>query len=132
MALKKLRDFVKFDEKDFFKNKKLGFMSCEIWKERTVQDDPNSAVEKGTKVTVVIKEDDTSYNLRNADPISNKGETFVVKVPNKKVEDFKDFNMFVTDVRLESVEKASVYGEFSNNLSIVADVVKAVVPVQNR
>lgn len=109
MALKNLRQFLDFNQQEFFKNKKLSFLNCV-----ELQD------AKGVKITLLILDDNTNYiNEKN-----NLGEQVTVKVLGKTLNNYSDFQPLITVCNITNVKKAVVYGEFQNQLSITADVSK--------
>ena len=78
-------------------------------------------MEKGVKVGLLIFSDDSDYpNEKN-----NLGEQLVVKVPFATLEDYASYQPLVTICEIIDIEKATVYGEYRNQLSITAKVVKA-------
>ena len=106
MALKKLNQFNYFDAEGFFSKLKLITVGSTVWKEY------GSNVVKGTKLEVVIASDKHRYN-------SNMYEKLTVKLPKEM-----DVPMNV-EVKLINPE-ASIYGEYRNQLSIVAEDVQVV------
>lgn len=130
MSLKNLSQFQMFDVNSFMRGKALGFMSAEPWVTRTDSGQKDAkgnviynSTDEGVKVNVVIKTDETDYREpKKGELVRNTGKTFAVKVPHKSLDDFKDFQMFVTDVYIRNVQKASIYGDYKNELSITADV----------
>ncbi|WP_373760110.1 hypothetical protein [Streptococcus ferus] len=109
MALKNLRSFLQFNSTDFFAKKKLCYLnSKELFDE------------KGIKVTLLILEDDTEYNSLN----DNLGEQIYVKVTNKKINDFEDFQPLQTLCKIINITKATVYGDYQNQLSLTGEVIK--------
>ncbi|WP_261379609.1 hypothetical protein [Streptococcus sp. sy004] len=72
-------------------------------------------------MSLLIFADDTSYpNDKN-----NLGELLVVKVPFASISDYSDFQPMVTPCEITQVEKASIYGEYRNQLSLTGQVVRA-------
>ncbi|GAB6683396.1 hypothetical protein [Streptococcus uberis] len=109
MALKNLRQFLDFNQQEFFKNKKLCYLNCIELPEK-----------KGVKITLLILEDNTDYtNEKN-----NLGEQITVKILDKNISYFSEFQPLKTHCNITNVKKAVVYGEFQNQLSIIGDVVK--------
>ena len=77
-------------------------------------------IEKGVKVGVLIFSDESDYpNEKN-----NIGEQLTVKVPLASMEDYDSFQPMITTCEIVDVEKATVYGEYRNQLSIIAKVVE--------
>ena len=113
MALKKLSQFERFDAEGFFSNIDLGTVGQSEWK------DFESGEHKGTKVEVVIIGDKHNYNSANGEHISNIYEKLTVKIP-------KDIDVPMNShVRLLNVY-ATVYGQYRNQLSIVADDIEVI------
>ncbi|HIV42590.1 MAG TPA: hypothetical protein H9904_11550, partial [Candidatus Mediterraneibacter guildfordensis] len=75
----------------------------------------------GTKIEVVIVEDKTRYTYKDGEVVSNRFEKLVYKVK-------KDVKVPI-DARVEPVNPvATVYGDFRNQLSIVADDIRIISP----
>ena len=107
MTLKKLSSFLKFDSKSFFDGKEFLLSKIEEWREedKTV----------GTKVTGVIFKDSTNYG--DSGIALNKGESITFKV-TKPATEFTEWKPFATLFRVTDVNKATVYGDFRNQLSM--------------
>lgn len=118
MSLKNLSHFTEFNASLFLAHKELRFISATSWVEKT---ESGSNIEKGVKVGLLIFVDDSDY-LNEKD---NLGEQLVVKVPFASLDDFADFQPMLTICEITDIEKAVVYGEYRNQLSITAKVVKA-------
>lgn len=118
MSLKNLSHFTEFNASLFLAHKELRFISATSWVEKT---ESGSNIEKGVKVGLLIFVDDSDY-LNEKD---NLGEQLVVKVPFASLDDFTDFQPMLTICEITDIEKAVVYGEYRNQLSITAKVVKA-------
>lgn len=118
MSLKNLSHFTAFNAPEFLKRKELRFVSITRWIEKG---DSGSEIEKGVKVGLLIFVDDSDY-LNEKD---NLGEQLVVKVPFASLDDFADFQPMITICEITDIEKVVVYGEYRNQLSITAKVVKA-------
>ena len=112
MSLKKLANFQAFDAPRFFKGKAFLFTKLEEWKEG---DDADHMVSVGTKVTGVIYQDDASYghDLKGV----NEGESLTFKV-RQPLSAFADWQAFGTRFLVEKVEKASIWGDYRNQLSV--------------
>ena len=121
MSLKSLTSFTYFDLEAFLREKRLLFVKADPWEETTA--DGSKRVE-GAKVVLQIAEDRTTYSKPD---VSNFGEQLKVKVrginPSAYNTKLKHLQTFVS---IDDVEKAVVYGEYKNELSIIA-VVNAVV-----
>ena len=118
MPLKNLSYFTEFNASLFLAKKELRFISATRWVEKI---DKSSEVEKGVKVGLLIFSDDSDYpNDKN-----NLGEQLVAKVPYATLEDYANYQAMMTVCEIVDIEKAIVYGEYRNQLSITAKVVKA-------
>lgn len=118
MALKNLNSFLSFDAPLFLARKELRFVSATHWVERG---DNDVETEKGVKVALLIFSDDSDY----PNDKTNLGEQLIVKVPFATLHDFEEFLPMQTICEVTDVEKAVVYGEYRNQLSLTAAVIKA-------
>ncbi|TWS94800.1 MULTISPECIES: hypothetical protein [unclassified Streptococcus] len=118
MALKNLNFFLSFNAPLFLARKELRFVSASRWSEKG---ENGSETEKGVKVALLIFLDDSDY----PNDKTNLGEQLIVKVPYASLDDFKDFLPMKTVCELINIEKAVVYGEYRNQLSLTASVIKA-------
>lgn len=109
MALKSLREFLKFDAVSFFKGKQLLLMRETPWK------DYDSGKEVGAKLKVIIWSDDTKYTKEG---VSNEGSEMDIKISGLRAEDIDRNNRGF--IRLSN-PTGVVYGEYQNELSIKAD-----------
>lgn len=108
-----LNDFAPFDMAAFSKGKTFMTTGHRPWKDYETQQ------VRGEKVEVVILTDETEYKTKPGEEVSNRFEKFTVKVP-KPVD-------IPVNVMVELVNaKASIYGEYRNQLSVVADDVRVV------
>ncbi|ANR74811.1 hypothetical protein MK391_08560 [Streptococcus oralis] len=115
MALKNLTHFTEFDASRFLSRKELRFVSAKRWIEKS---ETGSEIEKGVKVGVLIFSDDSDYpNEKN-----NIGEQLTVKVPLASMKDYDSYQPMLTTVEIVDIEKAVVYGEYRNQLSLIAKV----------
>lgn len=74
---------------------------------------------RGEKVDVVILTDETEYKAKPGEIVTNRFEKLTVKIP-------KTLDVPV-NVMVEMVNpKASIYGEYRNQLSVVADDIRIV------
>lgn len=112
MSLKKLTSFQTFDSTSFFKDKAFLFTKSEDWKEG---EDSDHMVSVGTKVTGVIFQDETNYGheLKGL----NEGESITFKV-RQPLSAFSNWQPFGTQFVVNKVEKASIWGDFRNQLSV--------------
>lgn len=118
MALKNLSHFTAFNTPQFLSRKELRFISATRWIEKT---DTSSEVEKGIKVSLLIYKDNSDYPNEK----TNLGEQITVKVPFASLEDFSVFQPMVTVCEVTNIEKAVIYGEYRNQLSLTASVIEA-------
>lgn len=106
--MKYLNKFLRFDFDDFMDGKRFITVGRKDWV------DFNTKEFLGTKVELVIIEDNTDYNLKEGEIGSNLYERIVAKVPKNL-----DIPMNV-EVCLQDVE-ANVYGDYRNQISVVAN-----------
>lgn len=111
MALKGLSSFQRFDLEAFLKDKRIIYVKAEPW----IEDEK----EVGSKVTVQIIEDNTVYPKAE---ITNFGEQLIIKVKSVAPSDYGKLKSLATEVQVTDVEKAVLYGEYRNQLSITASV----------
>lgn len=112
MAFKKLPQFELFDN-SFFNALDLGTVGKSEWK------DFDSGEHKGTKVELVVIGDKNKYKTTNGEAVSNMYEKMTVKIE-------KDIDVPMNaHVRLVNPQ-ASVYGQYRNQLSIVADDIEVI------
>lgn len=117
--LKKLTAF--FDIVRFLAGKKLLVLSCSEWV------DYQSKEFLGSKLELVIFEDNTMYPPNSKGEVAeavNRFEKLLVKVPNKHISVPRN-----SEVTLENPQ-ATIYGDFSEKLSLTADEVKVVNPAK--
>lgn len=118
MSLKNLSYFTAFNAPQFLSRKELRFISATRWIEKT---DTGSEVEKGVKVSLLIYKDNSDYPNEK----TNLGEQIMVKVPFASIEDYSAFQPMITPCEVTKIEKAVVYGEYRNQLSLTASVIEA-------
>lgn len=109
MALKGLRDFVKFVAREFLAGKQLLLMQESEWK------DFNSGKVIGAKLKATIWTDDTKYKK---DETSNEGSELDIKIPGLMAEEVNRNNRGF--IRLKN-PTGVVYGDYQNDLSLKAD-----------
>lgn len=110
--MKELRKYLKFDHKTFFENKELAFVDGKL--SAPTKEHPDAF--KGVVIDIVIMVDPTGVN---------EFDKFRVKVPDADeayLDQFKPHD----PVTLTDIQKASVYGQYQNELSIVGRVNKIV------
>ena len=115
MALKRLKEFQYFALEDFLADKTLVFLKAEQWREGQGSD----ATIEGAKVVTQILEDKTEYAKED---VSNFGEQITVKVRGMAPTAYSKLKPLNTEVVITDVEKASIFGDFSNQLSVIAVV----------
>jgi len=115
MALKGLNSFLSFDLMRFLIGKRLVYVKAETW----LEDEGDKKVEVGSKVTVQIIEDNTKYSNEEH---SNFGEQLVVKVRGITPSAYQKHKPLSTEVVITEVEKAVLYGDYRNQLSVIAVV----------
>lgn len=110
-----LKNYLRFDFKAFTEKMSMKVKRIEEWK------DYDTKEIMGTKIALTI-EDDTVYEKSDGgmDEGANEGETLVVKV-RKPISQFADWKRrdFVS---VPEVEKATVYGDYMDKLSVIGDV----------
>lgn len=112
--MKKLNQFTRFDFGAFSAGKRFLLIGQKPWA------DYNSGEVLGTKFELVITQDKTDYDTQpDGEAITNLYEKFTVKVPKNLT--------LPNNVEVALVNPtATVYGEFRNNLSVVADGLKVI------
>lgn len=105
--MKNLSQFKDFKHQEFFEKKKLFFLNAKQTESGAV------------KVILLILEDKTDYQNSN----NNLGEQIVITVANKSLADFENFESLRTECKIVHVVKATIFGEYQNQLSIHADVI---------
>jgi hypothetical protein len=118
MALRGLNSFQYFSVEDFIEGKTLVFVKATPWGEG----EGNSKTLSGSKVLLQILQDNTRY--KNPE-INNFGEQFTVKVRDVAPSTFQNFKPLQTLVTIMDVERATIWGDFRNEISIIA-VIQAV------
>ena len=112
--MRKLRNFLTFNSEEFFRNKEVQFIN-------------GTATEDGLKINAIIMDDRTNYgkNADNEDIIGvNAMEKFKITVPDAGKDLLKQFKM--KDVlELYDFKESKVWGNYSENLSVICKVRKA-------
>lgn len=111
MALQALYAFREFQLLAFLLGKRLVFIKALTW-----QEDGNIF---GSKVIVQIVEDKTEYPKPE---FTNFGEQLTIKVRRVTPDAYAKLRPFTTEVCIKDVEKAVVYGEYQNQISIIGTV----------
>src|SRR5699024_214651 len=116
--MKKLRQFQEFNHEAFLKDK--SFVVKEVKPVIEYVNGERTDKEIGTNVVCLITRDDTKYSEDGSEEGVNLYETISFKVPKNNFE----LNQ-KSKVRPVRITKATVYGNFMNNLSIECeDVLK--------
>lgn len=114
MSFKYLNNFIRFDFKAFSQNKQFKLKEVSEWEEYETKKI------LGTKISLNII-DDSVYQTKDGEKVgANDMETLVVKV-RQPLEKFSGWERR-DKIEFVAVEKASVYGEYQNQLSVIADV----------
>lgn len=111
MALVGLTLFLVFQVMEFLNGKRFIFVKSMPWKDGDQY--------LGSKVVVQIIEDRTAYSKHD---ITNFGEQLTVKIRSTPPEAFSQLKPLATEVFIKDVERATVYGEYRNQLSIIAKI----------
>lgn len=115
MSFKGLGTFTYFDLEDFLVGKRLVFVKALQWKEGEGKD----ATVEGSKVSLQIIEDKTKYAK---DDVTNFGELLTVKVRGVAPSAYHNLKPLNTEVAITDVERATVWGDYKNELSVIAVV----------
>ncbi|GAB6955715.1 hypothetical protein [Mediterraneibacter glycyrrhizinilyticus] len=113
--MKKLNQFVRFLFEDFSKGKVYRVIGVRPWIDYTTKE------HMGTKVDVIIAEDNTAYDIKNDEIITNQYEKLAFKIK-------KDVNIPMNARVIPVNPVAVVYGEYRNQLSVTADDIKVITP----
>lgn len=113
--MKKLSQFTKFLFAEFSAGKIYRVTRVYPWV------DYETKKPMGTKVDVVIAEDNTQYDTKNGETVTNLYEKLSFKIK-------KDVNIPVNARVIPVNPVAVVYGEYRNQLSVTADDIKVVAP----
>lgn len=106
--MKKLSMFLSFNFNEFARNKTFICISTSPWK------DFESGEILGTKVETVIAKDETNYNVKDGETVTNLYEKLVFKVN-------KNIDIPINAVIQPKGVQASVFGEYRNQLSCTAE-----------
>jgi hypothetical protein len=115
MAMKGLGQFLEFNTQQFFAEKVTVFLKSAPWEEES----GGTKRIEGAKVTLQIIEDRTTYLKESID---NYGEQVVIKVRNVDFNAYSQLSPLKTEVVIVDVERATVWGEYKNQLSIIAKI----------
>ena len=111
MPLRGLSYFERFDLDEFLRDKRLFYLKSTPWVEQ--------GQEVGSKVTVQILQDDTVYQRPET---NNFGEQLTIKVRNLAPSTYEKLKPLATEIMVTDVERAFLFGDFRNQLSIIASV----------
>ena len=111
--MKYLSQFVKFDAERFFDGKVLMVTGVKKWQ------DFESKADLGTKVETVIIKDDTHYTHKNGETGTNRFEKLTLKIA-------QPVSIPLNTYVLPKGVKATIYGEFRNQLSVTCDEIQTV------
>lgn len=106
--MKFLTQFLNFSWNEFAQEKRFISIGIREW----VNFDTKEHL--GTKIDTVIAKDNTDYGVKDGEVVSNIYEKITFKVP-------KDINIPMNVEIQPKKVKASVYGEYRNQLSVIAD-----------
>ena len=109
--LQGLTGFLVFQILAFLDGKRLVFVKSVPW----IKDEKTL----GSKAILQIVEDKTKYAKPET---SNFGEQITVKVRGVSPEVFAKLKPLMTEVYIKDIEQAVVYGEYKNQLSIIASI----------
>lgn len=113
--MKNLSQFNRFDAEGFLNDKKLAYLKAVPWEERN---DAGEVVRTlGSRVSTLIVSDETDYGNSTG---NNFGETLIIKVPDLSPNAFAKLVPLQTEVKVGEIERATVYGQYKNELSITA------------
>lgn len=111
--MKYLNQFLYFDWEGFSKDKRFMAIGKKDWQDFKTKE------HLGIKVEAVIFKDNTKYDVGEGELMSNIYEKIIIKVP-------KDIDIPL-NVEIQPVNvEATVYGEYRNQLSIVAEDIAVV------
>lgn len=99
-----------FDIDRFLEHKAIQVTEVKPW-----EDFDHKGKVLGTVVEVVILEDETVYDCKDGETVSNRYEKFKIKVPQRSI------SVVVGDFVAPVNPTATVYGEHRNQLSVKAD-----------
>ena len=111
--MKGLQQFLRFDWEAFFEDKKMKTIGYEEWRDYATQSI------RGGKIIAVIVSDKTAYKAKSdGQVINNLYEKVAIKVP-------KQLSNVPMNAEVQLINPTvTVYGEYKNGLSIIAEDVK--------
>ena len=110
-GLKGLNQFQNFDMKAFLVGKRLAYLKASVWRD--------GDAELGSKVVTQIIEDSTQYTQPSVD---NFGEQLTIKVRGVTPPSFGQLRPLSTEVVVTEIERAVIYGDYRNQLSIIGKI----------
>lgn len=110
--MQKLNMFQKFDLQSFLENKSLEVAS---FKEHKKYEDGKPVGIDGVAITVAVVRDNTDYGTPG---ISNLYQTFNIRINGATLEEVSTRFSPGDSVMLIRYDKASIYGEYRNQLSV--------------
>lgn len=113
--MKKLNQFVRFLFEDFSKGKVYRVTGIRPWS------DYDTKERLGTKIDVIIAEDNTAYDTKNGETVTNQYEKLTFKIQ-------KDVNIPMNARVVPVNPVAVVYGEYRNQLAVTADDIRVIAP----
>ena len=120
--MKNLSKLLLFDSKTFFDSKEIRVVGDEPWYKYSA--DSSTKTVKGTKYKCIIVQDKTKYSDDTVG--GNDGEALVIKVEDS-VKPYKKFAV------INAIEpECKIYGEYRNQLSVVAKDVEFEVRNENK
>ena len=120
--MKNLNKLMRFDSQTFFSNKDIRVVGDEPWIEYGANG--STKTEKGTKYKCIIANDMTRYSDDTVG--GNEGEAIVIKVEDQ-LKSYKKFQ----GIKVIDPE-CKVYGEYRNQLSVVAKDIELEVRNENK
>lgn len=105
--LKNLSQFQRFDFQSFVKDKVLVVTGMKPW----ANNDTGEII--GTKISLGIAKDGTKYNVKEGQVVSNRFQTFDVKIAQIGYRVPLD-----SVVRISGVKSATIWGDYRENLSV--------------
>lgn len=133
-----LKQFQTFDLKSFLEGKDLIFVDAQDWEEKIKDENGKETGESelmGTRLSLMISKDRTEYTnpkMSGNRVQTNSKEKFNVKSRRP----LSDFDAWQEDdsvmIDLDNYEKATVWGDYSNGLTVIGEVINLDRPEQNK
>lgn len=114
---KALTQFQAFDWERFSIGKRYVFVRADLLR---VEQGEGNFVPVGTKLFVEIDQDKTEYraNRTTGELPTNEGVLFATKIMGVSPSAYENCIKHQTEIRFGDLQKAVIYGEFSNELSV--------------